>query len=135
MSELPPTFGYMANASTVLGEELVPLVNSPSPRSRADFIQALRLLAAELASQGCSSLPPNEEVCHVWRVFASCPYTTWRRIFGEPKAVKHYRHREMNRSFEVWEHRCSDGRVKCVGHLFERPPRERWVVVARICFA
>jgi hypothetical protein len=46
--------------------------------------------------------------------------------------VYHYKHGSMYRPFDVWEHRCSDGLVKCVGHLFDQPTQNKWVVVARV---
>jgi hypothetical protein len=33
----------------------------------------------------------------------------------------------------VWEHHCTDGQVMCMGHLLERSPGVRWMVVVRVC--
>ncbi|NLY00178.1 MAG: hypothetical protein GXY83_29115 [Rhodopirellula sp.] len=78
-------------------------------------------------------MPPGEETCHVWRVFVSCSYTTWHSIFSDPEAVANYRHDFMRYPVTVWQHQCSDGLVKCVGHILKQPLQGTRVVVARLC--
>ena len=36
---------------------------------------------------------------------------------------------------ETWEHECCDGKISCVGHLFDRVQGGPWVIVARACLS
>jgi hypothetical protein len=107
----------------------------PPRCTRAAFMRRLRILSAALASEGCRSLAPSREILGTWTTFVSCPQATWQEFLGEPELVADYRPDSMDGAFQVWEHQCSDGRVKCVGHLFVQQRRGRWVVVARVCIA
>ncbi len=131
MEREPSNFDDITKAPTALCEE--PGGSSTFPQSRADFLDALWLLAAELANLGSTSMPPSDETCRVWRVFVSCPFTTWQQTFGDPQAVTHYEHDSIRYPVAVWQHQCSDGLVKCVGHILQEPRQQRRIVVARVC--
>ncbi len=102
----------------------------PPPGSREDFLCALELLGARLVPRGGSS----EERPRTWAAHLSCPYRTWVRVFGPPQDVQ-WSHKGGNRvPLCAWTHEYAGRSLTCVGHLFERSPGKRWVLLARLGF-
>ena len=111
------------------------VTKSTPPGSKADFIQALRILGAGLPNASFLyeyGYPGSREI---QRVFLSCPLGTWRRVFGKPESVIDHCENLANMPLQTWEHECLDGTIICIGHLFERVPGEPWVILARVCLA
>lgn len=111
-------------SGTTLGAEL-----------RASFVPRLDRLGAHVGvgcfhhNAGCDG---GQEI---QTVFVSCSREAWVNEFGEPENVR--------RSFDVqsgqwrhsWEHAMPDGRVCCVGDIFERSSGRAWIIVRRFSAA
>jgi len=102
----------------------------PRPGSRQDFLRALELLGARLLRRGGSS----EERPRTFAAHLSCPYRTWVRVFGEPQDVEWSHNAASRVPLCVWTHEVGGGSLTCVGHLFERSPGKRWVLLTRLGF-
>lgn len=100
--------------------------------SRADFLHAVRMLAESSASGKRSSVPPKREIGDVWTVLICCPFAAWTQVFGVPDGEMHPEPFCARRPLHVWEYRCSDGPVRCVGHDLDHAD-EPWILVARVC--
>ena len=119
---------YTTRASAVVGIE--PVVSASSPGSRRDFLQALQLLDSKLNFRHVRFKRNRFEVVPL---HLSCPHDTWAQVFGQMRGAEPRDTAAGNPGVQVWEHHCSDGAVTCIGHLFERSPGVRWVVVVRVC--
>ena len=94
------------------------------PESRADFLRAIRLL--EKGGFGRRQ-GPRPDISGVKAVFVVCPYAMWLDVFGAPEVVV----RDQAPHFDVWQQRCVDGPVRCVGHLPTQAEGD--VIVVRVC--
>jgi hypothetical protein len=64
----------------------------------------------------------------------SRPYELWKREFGEVQIVPPAPG-DRSGQIQTWEFGCSDGRVLCVGQVYERTPGVPWVTIVRVCVA
>ena len=99
------------------------------PGSRADFLQALQQLGAEPELRRLQS---GRNTRRMMRVHVSCSKDDWVKVFGEPECVEEIVVPSVRHVQYRWKHRCSDGSVTCVGHLFEQSLGVSWVVVMRV---
>jgi len=120
---------YVTRASAVAGIE-EPAMSAASAGSRRDFLQALQMLDSKLNFHHVRFTRNRFEVVPL---HLSCPQDMWVQVFGEMRGAETHDSAADNSGVQVWEHRCSDGAVTCIGHLFERSPGARWVVVVRVC--
>jgi hypothetical protein len=97
--------------------------------SRADLLQALQQLGAEPTIHRLQS---RHNTRRMVRVHVSCSRDTWVEVFGEPECVEEIAVPSAKHVLHLWKHRCSDGSVTCMGHLFEQSPGIHWVVVMRV---
>jgi hypothetical protein len=104
------------------------------PGSRADFVQALRILSTATASRGYRFDLGDREIEDLQVVYLRCPYETWLTVFGKPRNIE--KHSESAPMFpvEAWEYRCVDGPVRCVGHQVDDLYGKRWVTFVRLCY-
>jgi len=124
-----PPAGYALKASAVCHVAADFDASAVPPGSRADFAHAVAILTAgESVDHGAADF----QDCGVMETFLSCPYETWLEVFGQPCKVTDCAS-ATQLPVQGWEHRCKDGPVRCVGHLYERPSHDRWAVVARVC--
>jgi hypothetical protein len=101
--------------------------------SRRDFLQMLRQLGADRGVSYCQFDGQAREIRDVQRVYLRCRYDQWVEAFGEPETVSPGFDAAAGTIIRTWQHRCVDGPVTCVGHLFEQPTGVRWVIVVRVC--
>src|SRR3990172_8527696 len=130
--DLPPPLSYTARASKALNGKSIAVRRYPSPQSRVDFLRAVRMLAAVPASQGCPSQLPKLEIHDVWTTFVRYPLETWAKVFGAPESEMHVERQSAYRPVHVWGYHCSDGVVRCIVYLLDRP-HGPWILVARVC--
>lgn len=101
-----------------------------APGSRRDFLRAVQLLGGGL---NVRKVRGKRDLFEVVPVHLSCPHETWVKVFGEVRGPEEQETAAGNPGVHVWEHPCADGRVTCIGHLFERSPGVPWVVLVRVC--
>jgi hypothetical protein len=130
--DLPRMFSYTARASKVLNGSSFAVRRFPSAQSRMDFLRAVSLLAAVPARRGWRSRPPKREIHDVWTTFLRYPLETWAKVFGEPESEMHLHWHSRRQPFRVWQYHCSDGVVRCIAYVLDRPQRQ-WLLVARVC--
>jgi hypothetical protein len=99
--------------------------------SRKDFVRAVRLLQPEFGDGS----PQLTSTPRTIRVHVSCSYKSWVRVFGELEDVEAAGATPTRTSLYVWKHRCTDGVVTCVGHLLERSPGVKWMVIVRLALS
>lgn len=99
------------------------------PGSRADFAQALQLLGA---SPGIRRLMLGRMSHLTMPVHVSCSRNDWEQVFGKVDCIEEGGVSEASDSLYRWKYFCTDGPITCHGHLFERAPSERWIVVVRV---
>jgi hypothetical protein len=119
---------YATRASELTGT--VSSLPVATPGSRRDFLQALQLLDGGLS---VGQIQAKRSLFEVLPVHLSCPHETWATVFGEMQGVDAPHSAADNPNIQIWEHRCTDGPVTCIGHLFERSPGVGWVVLVRVC--
>jgi hypothetical protein len=106
----------------------------PPPLSRADFVQALRILGRERPrnDRQFELRDPETEAIHT--AFLRCSLATWAKVFGQPESV--HEHRESAPLFpvHVWKYQCADGPVYCVGFQVDELNGTRWVTFVRVCY-
>lgn len=100
--------------------------------SIADFIQLLRDIGARPAALYTHHDPDHPGSEEIQTLFASCSRETWERGFGRPENIVDHHALGTNMPVQTWDQQCSDGRVKCIGHLFQRFSGDSWVILARI---
>ena len=104
------------------------------PMSRADFVEALRVLGRQRLQNGSEFDfdDPGTEAVHT--AFLRCSLSAWLEIFGEPESV--HEHRESAPLFpvHVWKYQCTDGPVYCVGFQVDELSGTRWVTFVRVCY-
>ena len=93
--------------------------------SKADFFHAIEMLAGE---PGVAEFVDDMEA-----VVVAWPLDAWKQAFGEPRNLRIYRGIVSDPPLEVWEQRCSDGVVHCVGYFVDDPHDGQRVVVTRVC--
>ncbi len=98
------------------------------PGSRGDFLQALQLLGAEPAIRRLHHRQARWTV----PVHVSCAHEVWTDVFGPPAVIEDCGSVPARHLFQRWKHFCSNGPITCTGHLFERKPGNRWVVVLSV---
>ncbi|MGO8745152.1 MAG: hypothetical protein ACLQNE_04105 [Thermoguttaceae bacterium] len=99
--------------------------------SRRDFVRAVQLLQPDCGDGN----PRLESTPRTRRVHVSCSYKSWVRVFGELEDVEAAGTTPTRTSLYVWKHRCTDGVVTCVGHLLERSPGVKWMVIVRLALS
>jgi hypothetical protein len=107
----------------------------PAPASsRADFIQALRIMGRERAGDRCQFELHGQVNEAVQTAFLRCPLTTWLAVFGPPEDV--HEHGESAPTFpvHVWKYQCTDGPIYCVGFQVDELNGTRWVTFVRVCY-
>ena len=119
--------GFSFRAAQVSGTRGFLAVHEPG--SRDDFMQALRQLGAEPKIEHLQS---TRKACRMMRIHVSCSHAEWLKVFGEPECVEEIAIPSTTCALHLWKHFCSDGPVTCIGHLFERSPGVRQVVVMRV---
>lgn len=107
-----------------------PSSSAAPTQSRRDFLQSLELLGARPSLCTAS----GEKARRTLPVLVSCSYGAWRRLFGEPQEVATHNVPSARETISVWRHSCTDGPVTCIGHLSERSPGVRWVILIRVGF-
>ena len=75
---------------------------------------------------------PRGGVREVQSLLVSCPLTAWMAAFGRPRGVRPEADPAGDRRSRSWQHRLPEGRVRCVGNIFERPGGVNWVVVKQL---
>lgn len=119
--------GYTRNALAV-SRSTDPLPQeSATHGTRADFLQALEVLARE-AGVRCEHPVRSGRVTVA--IYVSSPYDTWVRIFGQPRGIEDQYDPLMGMVFQTWVQECTDGPITCVGHLCRPAPAGvglRWV--------
>ncbi len=106
-------------AQTSLGS--TPMANKAQPRNN-QFLHAASQFGAITPSLGLGT----------WRAAISCPRETWEEGFGEPKHLKAFPMEGIRNPLHLWEHDRGGERVTCIGHMFDRPSKGRWVIVTRM---
>ena len=107
----------------------------PSRRgSHTDFIQALLVLGARFPAWHSHFDGDHRSGHDFHSVFLSCSRETWDWVFGAPRNVADYQTAGTQRPFQGWECLCADGRVLCLGHLFQLADGVPWVILARMYF-
>jgi hypothetical protein len=119
---------YTTRASELTRSE--PTLPVTASGSRRDFLQALQLLDSGLS---VGQIQAKRSLFDVMPVHLSCPHETWAEVFGEMEGADAQESAADNPGVQVWEHHCTDGPVTCIGHLSERSPGIRWMVVVRVC--
>jgi hypothetical protein len=130
LRHLPQLASYTEKALAELPQSTVALAEECPAGTRADFVEAVKTLAAALPHGG--SPTALDERQDAWATFVVCPTSTWRHVFGKRAAVVAHRDPAKHRALQTWEHHCSDGSVHCVGHFFRRH-RQRCVALVRVC--
>jgi hypothetical protein len=104
------------------------------PLSRADFVEALRILGRQLPHGDHRFELGDPEIEAVHTAFLRCSLATWLEVFGQPESV--HEHRESAPLFpvHVWKYQCTDGPVYCVGLQAEELNGTRWVTFVRVCY-
>jgi hypothetical protein len=125
---------YTARAQQVLGEPYAVADRAHPPDSRADFVNALRLLSAKPPGKGARFDLGDRGVASVQTAFLRCPHEVWQRVFGEPRTVEEHAESAPLFPVQVWRYECSDGPLECVGHLVDDLYGNRWVTFVRLCF-
>ncbi len=126
---------YIDNAMTASERTGVTVMSPESRGTKADFIQALQVLGARVLN-AFFLYEHGRAGSHEIRVaFLSCRLRTWRMVFGKPGNILDHRDAATNIPLQTWEHECRDGKITCVGHLFERVPGGPWVILARLCLS
>jgi hypothetical protein len=125
--ESPQTEGYAVRAAEV--QQAHAARASYVPGSRRDFLQALELLGDGRTLEQLRNARSTQ-----WsvRVHLSLPRAKWSEVFGEPQEVEEYRLEVAERPLHLWRHFCPDGPITCIGHLFDQPSGEPWVIVVRV---
>jgi len=97
--------------------------------SRVDFVKAIRALGAKTALEGH---PTRTTHPRSYRVVLSCSLEDWARTLGEPNIVSDHRDTLGQLVFQAWMHRCSDGRVLCIGRQYRRSDGTPWITVTKL---
>ncbi|MHC4404368.1 MAG: hypothetical protein ACYTG0_32335, partial [Planctomycetota bacterium] len=100
----PCQVGYVARARTIMDEDVEVSPEPYLPESRRDFIEALRLLGAELGNEHDASSLEDLGNQNRFGVLLSCPLETWTRVFGKPQNVRNGFDSFVHVPFRVWEH-------------------------------
>ena len=126
---------YIENALTASDTLDFAVISQEDRGTKADFIQALRILGARVRKAFFLYQHGSAE-CHEIRVAVlSCRRRTWTMVFGTPANIMDRRDAMTNMPLQTWEHQCRDGKITCVGHLFDRVPDGPWVILARACLS
>jgi hypothetical protein len=104
------------------------------PQSHDEFIRRLRQLGASVGTVSCVLRPRISSVQVVRPVFASCSLQTWTRTFGAPEGITDEQDVLGPSAYQVWEQRCGEGPVTCMGQVFNRGTGPAWVIVREIRF-
>jgi hypothetical protein len=121
--------GFVERALRLLGRTTSAPGQVPPPKSRRDFIRALRILGAKSSRfrLGSDDPLPRTVPLHI-----SCPYRTWLKVFGRPRRLENHGKPSGRIAIHLWRHECEDGPITCIGQVSERLPGLRWVVVMRV---
>jgi hypothetical protein len=101
---------------------------------RKSSLHRLRRLGGSLGVNYCCR-DPRDGIREVQAVFVSCPLTTWIGQFGPPRHVRPHFDADSAKQNRSWEHRLPEGRVRCVGHIFERSAGVNWIIVKQLSVA
>jgi hypothetical protein len=121
--------GYTEKASAALGVPSVVGGSIAANGSEHDFFRALETLGAKSTIR---RLAARDAAYRIVPVHVSCPYETWVNVFGEPESVTENHTTPTRLAVQVWEHRCEEGPVTCVGHIFDHLSGFKWVVLVRV---
>ena len=124
---------YVENALTI--SRARPRTLPGQRGSRADFVQALRILDAKFHARHSHFDGGHRNSPDIQGVFLSCSRETWNWVFGLPHRVVDRRGTLTHGPFQAWECLCADGSVLCLGHLFRQHDGVPWVVLARMCLS
>ena len=132
----PPTLqslpaSYTRNALAVSRSSDPFLEEIAAHGSRADFLQALALLAGE-AGVRCETPVRSGRVTVA--IYVSEPYATWVRIFGQPRGIEDQYDPFMRMVFQTWVQECADGPITCIGHLCHDTSGRRCVTLGMVRF-
>ncbi len=127
-----PCAPFKTNQAKLYGAAATVSEPAPSRLSRGDFMEALQLLETR---RGERQQHWADTARIMVPVHVSCPYERWVAFVGEPESVEQYKTSSAHVAVAVWKHRCADGPVTCIGHLFEQSSGERWVTVVRVGLA
>ena len=72
-----------------------------SPLSKADFVQALRIMGRQRPRSDYQFElgDPESEAIHT--AFLRCPLATWVKVFGQPESVHEHRHIEVRKPYGI----------------------------------
>jgi hypothetical protein len=121
--------GYTEKALSALGVPSVVGGSIAANGSEHDFFRALETLGAKSTIR---RLAARDGAYRIVPVHVSCPYETWVNVFGEPESVTEHHTTPTGLAVQVWEHRCEEGPVTCVGHFFDHLSGFQWVVLVRV---
>jgi len=125
---------YTVRAETFTDTES-PTPSEPlPPLSRADFVQALRIVGRQGAPNDCQFELGDPETQAIHTAFLRCSLATWLKIFGQPESVHEHRESAAFLPVHVWKYRCTDGPVYCVGFQGGELNGTRWVTFVRVCY-
>jgi hypothetical protein len=124
---------YTARALEVSGGQNLP--TQPCPiHSRADFVQALRMLGTTLTGEARHCSLDDRESEDMQVAFLRCLHTTWLEVFGEPSSAEEHAESLPLFPVQVWKYQCRDGPLECVGHQVDDLYGNRWLTLVRVCF-
>lgn len=127
----PSSMGSTLTASVISNG--LPVVQRFSPsRGTADFLCAVGALVAVLDAAGCRCEPPRRGIRGIWTTYVYCPLESWVEVFGERQSEMYVTPGSTRGPLHVWEYPCSDGTVRCITYLLERPEGP-WILVVRVC--
>lgn len=121
---------YVENALTISGTR--PRSISGWRGNHTDFIEALRILGTRFSSWHSHFDGDLRVDRNIQGVFLTCSRETWDWVFGQPQNVLDYHAVLSHRPFQTWDCLCVDGRVLCVGHLYQQLDGVPRVVLARV---
>ena len=104
--------------------------------NHTDFVEALRVLEAQFSAWHHSSLDGDcPSGRNIQAVFLTCSRETWDCCFGRPRNVLDHHTALAHNPIQTWDVLCTDGRVQCVGHLYQQIDGVQKVVLARVHFS
>jgi len=104
----------------------------PPGQQRSFPIPALRRLGGSTGVSYCRHDQRHGGIEEVQSVFVSCPRDAWVREFGQPQNLCQHLDGSCGKWMWSWDHQLPEGRLHCVGQLFQRAASNDWIIVRQL---